>query len=43
MLHGLESLLGASDAPRYFIFASYLAFMWGIVGLANYFDGVNAD
>jgi|HubBroStandDraft_1064217.scaffolds.fasta_scaffold5697645_1 hypothetical protein len=43
MLLGIESFLGAPDYARYFIFGGYLAFMWGIVGLANYFDAVNAD
>jgi hypothetical protein len=43
MLHAVESFLAAPDCARYYIFAGYLAFMWGIVGLANYFDAVNAD
>jgi hypothetical protein len=43
MLHGLESFLGAPDCARYFVFGGYLAFMWGLVALANYFDAVNAD
>jgi hypothetical protein len=43
MLHGIESFFGAPDCARYFIFAGYLAAMWGIVGVANYLDAVNAD
>ena len=43
MLHAIENFLGAPDCARYFIFAAYLAFMWGTVGLANYFDAVNTD
>ena len=42
-LQGLHSFLGAPDYANYFIFLGYLAFMWGIVGLANYFDIANSD
>jgi hypothetical protein len=42
MFHGTESFL-SPDCARYFIFAGYLAFMWGIVGVANFFDATNAD
>jgi hypothetical protein len=42
-LQGIHRFLGAPDCANYFIFVGYLAFMWGIVGLANYFDIVNAD
>jgi hypothetical protein len=43
MFHGTETFLGSPDCVRYFIFAGYLAFMWGIVGVANIFDAANAD
>jgi hypothetical protein len=43
MLDGIESFLETPDCAHYFIFGGYLAFMWGIVGLANYFDAVNGD
>jgi len=43
MLHGIENFLGAPDCAHYFIFGGYLVFMWGIVGLANYFEAGNVD
>jgi hypothetical protein len=43
MFHGTESFLSSPDCARYFIFAGYLAFMWGIVGVANLFDAANSD
>lgn len=43
MLHAIDTFLGAPDGTHYFIFAGYVAFMWGIVGFANYFDGVKVD
>jgi hypothetical protein len=43
MLHAIDAFLGAPDCAHYFIFAGYVAFMWGIVGTANYFDAANAD
>jgi hypothetical protein len=42
MLNGIESFLGAPDCARYLVFGGYLAFMRGIVGLANYLDEANA-
>lgn len=43
MMHAIHTFLGAPDCTHYFIFAGYLAFMWGIVGTASYFDGAQAD
>jgi hypothetical protein len=43
MFNAIDTFLGAPDCAHYFIFAGYLAFMWGIVGTANYFDAANAD
>ena len=42
MFHGTESFLSWPDCAC-FIFAGYLAFMWGMVELANYFHAVNDD
>jgi hypothetical protein len=43
MWHAIDAFLGAPDCTHYFVFVGYLAFMWGIVGTANYFDAVNVD
>lgn len=43
MMHALQGLVGSPDGARSLLFAGYLAFMWGIVGLATYFDRLNID
>jgi hypothetical protein len=43
MMQGIEAFLGTPDCARSVIFAAYLAFMWGVVGLANYLDRPNID
>jgi hypothetical protein len=43
MLHAIDTFLGAPDCAHYFIFAGYVAFMWGIVGTANFLDAANSD
>ena len=43
MMYGIENFLGTPDCVRSFLFAGYLAYMWGIVGLANYFDRLDID
>ena len=43
MMQELQDLVGSPDGARSLLFVGYLAFMWGIVGLAAYFDTLNID